>query len=267
MARSKPTPQPAGRTGATRMADVPPELVAQLNAGVIEARTLTESLVVDFGVLLHAVAPDLPPAAHAEMAEASVPERRLGILLRMKMAGRFLAQAYGSAVLTRLAAHPSDTVRGWSAFAAMELQGVALAERLDQIRPLADDSNSGVREWAWMALRPHLAADLPTALALFEPWVLDPSFRIRRFAVEATRPRGVWAAHLTDLKADPSPGLPLLEPLMAEPERYVQDSVANWLNDAAKSRPDWVTELCARWTRTSPAQETAYIVKRALRSL
>lgn len=263
MAKAKPST----RTGATRMADVPPALVAQLNAGVVEARTLAESLVVDFGVLLRAVAPDLPPAAHAEMAEASVPERRLGILLRMKMAGHFLAQAYGQAVLTRYAQHPSDTVRGWSAFAAMELHEFELSQRLAQIRPLADDPNSGVREWAWMALRPHLAADLPTALAMLEPWVHEPSFRIRRFAVEATRPRGVWAAHLTDLKADPSPGLPLLEPLVADPERYVQDSVANWLNDAAKSRPDWVTELCARWTRTSRAKETAYIVKRALRSL
>jgi len=93
----------------------------------------------------------------------------------------------------------------------------------------------------------------------------DPS--IRRFASEATRPRGVWCAQIETLKKEPWRGLPLLDPLRADTSSYVQDSVANWLNDAAKTQPQWVREVCARWGRGKLAPATAYILRRARRSL
>ncbi|HMO25793.1 MAG TPA: DNA alkylation repair protein, partial [Tepidisphaeraceae bacterium] len=62
-------------------------------------------------------------------------------------------------------------------------------------------------------------------------------------------------------------GRPLLDPLMSDPHKYVQDSVSNWLNDAAKTSPDWVRQFCAAWTRRSPSAATARICKRAQRSL
>ena len=55
--------------------------------------------------------------------------------------------------------------------------------------------------------------------------------------------------------------------MRSDPSRYVQNAVANWLNDASKSRPDWVQVITARWTEESPTRETAYIVNRGLRTL
>lgn len=250
------------RPGARRRDDVPPDVRARLNAGVEEARTLAEILVVDFGQLLRAVAPEAPEDAARTLSTAG-----LGVLARMALAAQTLHGLWGKDAFDRLVDHPSDTVRGWAAFVLAREERPGLARRYDRVRPLADDPNPGVREWAWIALRPRVAADLEGAIAAGLRWTSHTSPNLRRYAVEITRPRGVWCAHLGQLKADPSPGLPLLEPLRADGTKYVQDSVANWLNDAAKSRPDWVRALCARWERESKTPATQRIIRRALRSL
>ncbi len=251
------------RKGAIRRSDVTPEILAALNAGTIEALTLAESLSIDFAALVRAIAPDFPETAHAEMSAA----RELGVVRRMQTAGVVLLAHAGPQALERWAGHASDSVRGMLAYVVAGLPGLSLAERLEKIRPIADDPNAGVREWAWIALRPHVAAEIEQAFALLQPWTKEASPRLRRYASEITRPRGVWCAHVSSLKTDASPGLPLLEALRADPEKYVQDSVANWLNDAAKSQPKLVRELCARWLQESPGKATARICRRAQRSL
>ena len=105
------------------------------------------------------------------------------------------------------------------------------------------------------------------ALDLLQAWVTDANENIRRFACELTRPKGVWCAPVRALQAEPQRALHLLEPLRADPSRYVQNSVANWLNDASKTQGPWVESVCQRWGRESPCDATHYIVRRARRTL
>jgi len=42
--------------------------------------------------------------------------------------------------------------------------------------------------------------------------------------------------------------------------------VSNWLNDAAKSRADWVRALVQQWRREGSSAATARICRRALRT-
>jgi len=192
---------------------------------------------------------------------------QLGILKRMTGMGTLLLQAQGVDGIARCQTHAADTVRGWACFMIGAQTGLDLSARLHAIRPLADDAHFGVREWAWMAVRPHLAQDLHAAITHLTPWTAFPSERLRRFASEALRPRGVWCAHIPAFKRNPALALPILTPLRADPSPYVQDSVANWLNDAAKDQAHWVRALCEQWLQEEPAPATRRICQRGLRSV
>ena len=251
------------RKGVTRTVDVPADLHQSLSRGETQSATLTECLAVDQVLLARTVFPALPNATR-EAIDAAGP---LGILKRMSSIGAALLDALGADGIATCQTHRADTVRGWACFMIGASPAWSLAERLALIRPLADDPHFGVREWAWLAVRPQLARELPAAIQQLAPWTAQPSERLRRFASEALRPRGVWCAHIGELKRDPAQALPLLTPLRADPAAYVQDSVANWLNDAAKDQPDWVRALCATWLKASPIDATQRICQRAQRSL
>ncbi len=227
----------------------------ELDHGLVAARNLAEALSINFTTLLCHVAP-----------HATTPVWDKGITRKMQQAAVAIAAA-GSPGADVLRASPSDTVRSFAAYLLMANPDTPLAQRLEQIRPFADDLHFAVREWAWMAIRPHLAADLETSIPLLTPWTAESSPRLRRFAVESLRPRGVWCAHIAALKTNPILGLPLLDPLKCDPEKYVQDSVANWLNDAAKTKPAWVSEVCERWLAESQTKPTLRITTRARRSI
>ncbi|MGC9561729.1 DNA alkylation repair protein [Brachymonas sp. M4Q-1] len=238
--------------------------IDDLNSGIAEASTLKECLVVDFAALMKVVLPEIGKDAIAAMEK----EGREGILKRMRLAGGLILDRLGTAVLPKLTGHPSDTVRGWACFVIGAREKAEPAGLLDAIHPLADDHHFGVREWAWMAVRPHMVADLETYIVHLASWAGSPSERVRRFSSESIRPRGVWASHIDLLKKHPEMGLPVLDRLRADPANYVQLSVGNWLNDAGKDQPEWVRTVCRRWlTEEEGSPHTKRIVDRALRSL
>ncbi len=252
------------RKGYARAADIPADILLSLSRGEIASATLSESLAIDQRVLFRAVFPEMTQAQAGEFELLC----DLGILKRMTAAGAWLWQAGGHEFWERCRSHDSDTVRGWACFMVGAQPNLSQTDRLSKLQSLADDVHFGVREWAWMAVRPHLAADLDVAIGLLADWTRSPSERLRRFACEVLRPRGVWCAHISALKKEPWRMLPILSALNRDPSVYVQDSVANWLNDAAKDQPDWVRELCEQWQQQAPLDAaTQRICKRALRSL
>lgn len=261
---------PGGQRGARRREDIPADRLDALHRGERSTANLVEFLAVDPGRLLQAVVAqlDLDP----EHPALQVTWRTLPHLKPMQrhwtIARTLLPLIVDDAQRQRrLAEHPSDIARQWAALFPGLRVGRPLAERLAAARPFAADPHFAVREMAWLAVRQPVIAELDSALALLQPWVHDEDPNLRRFASELTRPRGVWCAHIEALKRDPAPGLPLLEPLRADPSRYVRDSVANWLNDAGKTCPDWTRAVCADWLAASPTAATRQLCARALRNL
>lgn len=254
MSKASPSPKvakvPAPKKSKRQtVAGVPAELLKELESGRRACSNLTESLAVDQRKLAEAVGLQVPV-----WPDERIVKTMLHVAAHMPDWRKYKE-------------HTSDIVRGWAGFALGLSRELSFAEKCDQMRIFAADPHFGVREWAWMAIRQELIDNLAQAIELFIPWTHDPDANIRRFASEATRPRGVWAAHIKALKRDPSPALPILEPLRADPVVYVNDSVANWLNDAAKDHPDWVRDLCARWAKESKSPHTARLIKRGMRSL
>lgn len=239
------------------MASVSQKRLALLNKGTVESAHLVEKLSIDQTKLLSNIFPDL---SHEKIHSS------LGFTKRFPAAAAIIYQHYGMKPFEKMKAHTSDTVRGWACFLLMH-GNYSLEKSLQKILPLADDHHFAVREWAWLALRPQLIKFLAEGIALLQPLSQSPSENIRRFASEVSRPRGVWTQHITALRTNPSQALGILEPLKQDPSRYVQNSVANWLNDASKDHPEWVTKITLEWKSTTNHSATQYICKRALRTL
>lgn len=249
--------------------------IDMLNNGLEATTHLNECLQVDQEHLFKVI---LTPFCNEQLLNKMLSVMNMnntasGILSKMKIIGKVLADTFISyniqdEIYRCLSQHISDTARGWACFILPEKKPpLSLEELLIQIQPYAKDNHFGVREWAWMAVREKLCSDLTVSIELLSSWVTNPNPYIRRFAVECLRPRGVWCKHITELKTQPDIALPLLEPLKNESEKYVQDSVANWLNDASKTRPNWVSDLCERWVFESNTEFTKRIVKKAMRTI
>jgi 3-methyladenine DNA glycosylase AlkC len=258
------------RKGPLRMADIQPPVLKALNEGVIETKTLVEWLAIDIRKLVLSSIDvagldeqrDILVAATKDIAEDGVEQRtrRMGTLLYS------LVGSSGPA-FEALATHPSDMVRSWAAMMVCADPSLSFKTRLARMKRFAADTNMSARECAWGAWRPWFAREIESGLKLLNVWVRNKDANVRRCAIEGTRPRGVWTQHISALKAKPELAMALLDPLHDDPSRYVQNAVANWINDASKDQPKWAKRICAKWSKQSGSKATAYIVNRALRTL
>ena len=180
----------------------------------------------------------------------------------------------------RFAADANMTVReaAWMSFRPHLARN--LAECLTLLGPLSKDSDAYVRRFAIEVTRPrsvwgtHIVAlravsdqteaprhcerseAIQAATAAYDHWIAS-SLRSsqRRFSVVENRS-----------KKEPQRALALLENTRADPARYVQLAAGNWLNDASKSRPDWVIALTSRWS-SEGNRNTSFIIRRGMRSI
>ncbi|MFK7693253.1 DNA alkylation repair protein [Paenibacillus sp. HJGM_3] len=118
---------------------------------------------------------------------------------------------------------------------------------------------------AEFAIREFIVRDPDRAMKQMLVWSRHENEHVRRLASEGCRPRLPWGKVLQMLKKDPSPILPILEQLKADPSLYVRKSVANNLNDIAKDHPSIVIETARRWL--GKQAETDWIVRHACRTL
>ncbi|MEL6672688.1 MAG: DNA alkylation repair protein [Bacteroidota bacterium] len=115
------------------------------------------------------------------------------------------------------------------------------------------------------AVRPFYLQYPEAMLSLTKVWAEHEQINLRRQASEGCRPRLPWAMALPFLKKDPSPILPILDMLKADPAEYVRRSVANNLNDISKDHPEVAMDLARAWK--GHTKVTDWVVKHGLRTL
>lgn len=96
-------------------------------------------------------------------------------------------------------------------------------------------------------------------------WSLDKNFHVRRLSSEGLRPKLPWAPKLTLFNDDPSPVFSILENLKNDPEKYVQTSVANHVNDYLKVNYDFAFDVIQKWSK-KPSDNAKWIIKHAIRN-
>lgn len=115
-------------------------------------------------------------------------------------------------------------------------------------------------------IRPYIENHLKKSLSQLKKWSKSKNRHVRRLSSEGPRPRLPWANKLQIFIDDPSPILPILNTLKDDPSKYVQNSVANCINDILKDNLDIGKDLIERWI-PAESKNTSWIIKHALRIL
>jgi 3-methyladenine DNA glycosylase AlkC len=238
---------------------VDPRYLELLDSGVAQSRTHVEQMAMSPTALLRRAFPSL-----------SFDERQfeaLPFITRLRVTGSLLRSEYGPDLDQVDRCWVSDTVRGWLAMSIASDEERSLDQVIRDLLQYARDDHFAVREWAWLAARPVVCRRPQAALEVLADVVQSTDPRERRFAIELTRPRSVWGSHIREFKVAPEQAAFLLNAVRCDSSGYVRTAVGNWLNDAAKSRAEWVTALTDAWLEDCDCPATAAIVRRGRRSL
>ncbi len=116
------------------------------------------------------------------------------------------------------------------------------------------------------AIRNFINAFPEKTLKKIEHWSKHPHYHVRRLASEGTRPKLPWGMKIG---LDVKQALPLLDILHTDSTRFVTRSVANHLNDIAKTHPELVLDKLKQWKKqkAQKPKELDFIIRHALRTL
>jgi 3-methyladenine DNA glycosylase AlkC len=171
--------------------------------------------------------------------------------------------------LLALASSPDARIRFFVPAALDRILGEQPEVVLPICRRMAADRDKRVAEAVQaFAVRPAAERLGPAVLEVLRPWTEDASPFVRRAAVEATRPRGVWVKHLRWAVEQPALLLPTLRRMRREEELYPANAVANCLNDISWTRPQLTKEVLQGWLEEEvPGPLLRHIAAKGLRTL
>ena len=237
------------RKGARTIKDIPKDILEQLNRGEIETVNLMEWLAIDRKILLENLLTqyDRKKYLNPILVRIDNLKKHTAITVSNAVVAGLLEQITKNNdddFLLTISLHKSDLVRSFAACVVGENVALDIKQTFQKMRPFAADKHFNVRECAWSSfVRQKIIQNLEESISILSKWTTSEDENIRRFASEATRPRGVLSKHIKELKQNPELALCILEPLKSDKSKYVQNSVGNWLNDASKTQPDFVKEL------------------------
>ena len=154
-----------------------------------------------------------------------------------------------------------DGFEAWALCSFVELYGVD-----EPAASLAAMEHLTKRSSCEFAIRPFLEQHWDAAFETLHLFAQCEDEAVRRLPSEGTRPKLPWGTGVRRLLDEPAAGLALLEVLRHDESETVRRSVANHLNDVAKSNPGLVVETVRRWVSESPPVDQR-MVSHALRTL
>ena len=116
------------------------------------------------------------------------------------------------------------------------------------------------------AIRPLLEAYPEETLAVMLTWSRDSSVHVRRLASEGVRTRLPWARKSRVALEHFGAYAAILTSLRTDPERFVQKSVGNNVNDLMKEDRLKALALVERWCSGVVSPETGWIIRHGLRN-
>ena len=97
-------------------------------------------------------------------------------------------------------------------------------------------------------------------------WTNDRNVHVRRLASEGVRIRLPWAKKLCVALDEFERYTAILTNLKDDPERFVQRSVGNNLNDLFKEAPEKAMYIIEQWQKTPQSKAQAWIIKHGMRN-
>lgn len=116
------------------------------------------------------------------------------------------------------------------------------------------------------AIRPLLKAHPEEVMDELILWTKDSNVHVRRLACEGVRIRLPWSEKLLAALEEPERYSEILTNLKDDPEKFVQKSVGNNLNDLYKEAPGQAEEIIARWRNTPGSKAQDWIIRHGMRN-